>query len=87
MTVLQGQDSAGCLGILFLMKYGQFFEFLWTRNLEVVKEGKEMIFCLMEAVVKSSVMGLLSDEVVKALEVVVEQGPYYVKNVRDVGLE
>ncbi len=76
------------LGSHTLMRYGGFYEFCCNRNSEVVKEGKELKFGLVKALVRSDVKGLLSDEVVSRLEQVVKDGPYYVEgNKRDVALE
>eukprot|EP01083_Nonionella_stella_P205085 747173_1 len=69
-----------------LMRYGGFFEFLCNRNLEIVKEGKELKFDLVKAIVHSEVIGLLASEVVEKLEQVIEDGPYYVKDNRHVAL-
>ncbi len=70
-----------------LMRYGGFFEFLCNRNLEDVKEGKELKYDLVKAVWDSDVRGLLASDIVKVLEQVIEDGPYYVNDVRDVALE
>ena len=75
------------MGSHLLMRYGGFFEFCCNRNLEVLKEGKELKFRLVEAVYQSDVKGLLSDQVVNVLKQVVQDGPYYVKGTnRDVSL-
>jgi len=70
-------------GSHLLMRYGGFFEFLCNRNLEVVKEGKELKFSLVQAVLNSEVKGLLADDAVKVLQQVVDGGPYHVTNTRD----
>lgn len=75
------------MGARTLMRFGGFFEFLCNRNLEVVREGKELKYGLVKAVLNSEVRGFLTDDVVKSLEQVVADGPYYVKKVRDVALE
>mmetsp|Transcript_16251 Transcript_16251/g.30736 ORF Transcript_16251/g.30736 Transcript_16251/m.30736 type:complete len:558 (-) Transcript_16251:2777-4450(-) len=75
------------MGAHMLMKFGGFFEFLCNRNLEIVKEGKELKYGLVMAVWNSEVKGLLADDIVRALEQVVLDGPFYVKQVRDVALE
>lgn len=69
-----------------LMRYGGFFEFLCNRNLEIVKEGKELKFDLVKSIVHSKVIGLLASEVVEKLDQVIEDGPYYVKDNRHVAL-
>jgi len=75
------------MGSHLLMRYGGFFEFCCNRNLEELKEGKDLKFRLVEAVYQSDVKGLLSDEVVNVLKQVVQDGPYYVKGTnRDVSL-
>jgi hypothetical protein len=75
------------MGAHMLMRFGGFFEFLCNRNLEVVKEGKELKYGLVKAIVSSEVRGLLADDVVRALEQVVLDGPYFVKKIRDVAIE
>lgn len=75
------------MGAHMLMKFGGFFEFLCNRNLEIVKEGKELKYGLVMAIWNSEVKGLLADDIVRALEQVVLDGPFYVKQVRDVALE
>lgn len=83
LTAVAGVET----GANLLMRYGGFFEFCCNRNLEVVKEGKELKFGLVEAVHGSDIKGLLSDEVVKVLEQVIADGPYYVKGIQyDVAL-
>lgn len=74
-------------GAHMLMKFGGFFEFLCNRNLEIVKEGKELKYGLVKAIWNSEVRGLLADDIVRALEQIVLDGPFYVKQVRDVALE
>ncbi len=75
-------------GAHVLMRYGGFFEFLCNRSLEDVKEGKELKYDLVKAVWDSDVRGLLASDIVKVLEQVIEDGPYYVvKDARDVALE
>lgn len=75
------------MGAHVLMKFGGFFEFLCNRNLEIVKEGKELKYGLVKAVWNSEVKGLLADDIARALEQVVLDGPFYVKQVRDVAVE
>ena len=74
------------MGSHMLMQFGGFFEFLCNRNLEVVKEGKVLKYALVNAVVESDVAGLLAEDIVKMLEQVVADGPFFVKQVRDVAL-
>jgi Proteasome non-ATPase 26S subunit. len=75
------------MGAHVLMKFGGFFEFLCNRNLEIVKEGKELKYGLVKAIWNSEVKGLLADDIARALEQVVLDGPFYVKQVRDVAVE
>ena len=72
------------MGANTLMRFGGFFEFLCNRNLEIVREGKLLKYELVKAVVKSDVMGLLADGIVKMLKQVVADGPFFVKSVREV---
>ena len=67
-------------GAHLLMRFGGFFEFLCNRNLEIVKEGKELKFDLVKAIYESDVTGLLSDDVSQVLRQVVEEGPFYINN-------
>jgi hypothetical protein len=60
---------------------------LCNRNLEIVKEGKELKYGLVKAIWNSEVRGLLTGDIVRALEQIVLDGAFYVKQVRDVALE
>mmetsp|Transcript_4413 Transcript_4413/g.4988 ORF Transcript_4413/g.4988 Transcript_4413/m.4988 type:complete len:594 (+) Transcript_4413:900-2681(+) len=68
-------------GAHLMLAYGGFLEFLLSRNVETVKEGKELKYNIVQAVLDSEVKGLLTDEIVSLLEKYIADGPYYVRAV------
>jgi len=68
-------------GATILLSQEGFLEFLLSGEGEPVKEGKEARFAIVQAVLKSGTRQLLAENIVKDLERVVSDGPYYVKSV------
>jgi hypothetical protein len=64
-------------GQYLLISHVGFLEMLLNRNLELVKEGKEMKYDIVCSILKSELKGYLNESVVNALEQFVDQGPYY----------
>lgn len=64
-------------GQYLLLSHVGFLEMLLNRNLELVKEGKEMKYDIVCSILKSEVKGYLNEDVVNVLEQFVNQGPYY----------
>jgi len=68
-------------GATILLSQEGFLEFLLSGEGESVKEGKEARFAIVQAVLNSGTRQLLAENIVKDLERVVSEGPYYVKSV------
>ena len=66
-------------GAQLMLSHGDFYDFLINRETEQTKEGKEAKYSIVKAVLESGIHSMLADNVVKNLEKIVEQGPYYVK--------
>jgi hypothetical protein len=64
-----------------LLINGDFYPFLMNRDLESTFEGRQAKYQVVQAIVQSSAKGLLAEEIVRALETYVAQGPHYVKQV------
>ena len=68
-------------GAQVLLSHEGFFDFLVNREIESTKEGKEAKYAVVQAIANSSARGLLADNIVKRLDEIIKQGPYYVKTV------
>lgn len=71
-------------GAQVLLTSPGFFDFLVDRQTESTKEGKEAKFAIVQAIMNSSARGLLADDIVKQLEKILKEGPYYVKLEREI---
>jgi hypothetical protein len=64
-----------------LLMNGDFYPFLMNRDLESTFEGRQAKYQVVQAIVQSSAKGLLAEEIVRAMETYISQGPHYVKKV------
>ena len=71
--------SKQATGAQVLLTHDGFFDFLVNRERETTKEGKEAKFAIVQAIMNSSARGLLAEDIVKTLDKILKQGPYYVK--------
>ena len=68
-------------GSQILLAHSKFYEFLIRRDGESTKEGKEAKYTVVKAIYDSEVKGLLADNIVRAIEKYVKEGPFYVKTI------
>jgi hypothetical protein len=67
------------MGVKTLLSNKDFFDFLIDRAVEHTKEGKEAKHIIVENVLKGQGHIMLSEEAVKKLQDVVDQGPFFVE--------
>lgn len=68
-------------GVKTMLAHTDFFNFLIDRSIEHTKEGKEVKYSVVKNVLDSKVHSMLSDDVVKKLQKIVDQGPFFVETI------
>jgi hypothetical protein len=64
-------------GAQTMLLHPNFLPLLLQREQETTQEGRKAKYAIVQAIVASSVVGLLAEDIVKQLETYIEQGPHF----------
>jgi hypothetical protein len=81
-AVFEAVAKHGAVGSQVLLSHADFYNMMISREQETIPEGREAKYAIVVAVLNRDVRGLLADNIVKALETYIAQGPHHVPTQR-----